>query len=92
MCAELVKTINSYSTGIAKAKEVIEEKKKCLIGAIRIAKELKITPSVRTYCDLAQVVKFLHCEVIFNEYIQIWIENFCDPSFSLLTLILRFFQ
>ncbi|XP_052668924.1 RING finger protein 17 [Harpia harpyja] len=54
--AELVKSINNYTAGIAKAKEVIEEKKKCLIGAIRIAKELKITPSVRTYCDLAQVI------------------------------------
>ncbi|XP_074938838.1 RING finger protein 17 [Phalacrocorax aristotelis] len=56
LCAELVKNINNYSAGIAKAKEIIEEKKKCLIGAIRIAKELKITPSVRTYCDLAQVL------------------------------------
>ncbi|KAM6144667.1 RING finger protein 17 [Phoenicopterus ruber ruber] len=56
LCAELVKSINSYSAGIAKAKQVIEEKKKCLIGAIRIAKELKITPSVRTYCDLTQVI------------------------------------
>ncbi|KAM9300338.1 RING finger protein 17 [Morus bassanus] len=56
LCAELVESIKSYSAGIAKAKEIIEEKKKCLIGAIRIAKELKITPSVRTYCDLAQVL------------------------------------
>ncbi|KAM6098977.1 RING finger protein 17 [Theristicus caerulescens] len=56
LCAELVKSINNYSAGIAKAKEVIEEKKKCLMSAIRIAKELKITPSVRTYCDLAQVI------------------------------------
>ncbi|NWH48346.1 RNF17 protein, partial [Fregata magnificens] len=56
LCAELLKSINNYSAGIAKAKEVIEEKKKCLIGAIRIAKELKITPSVRTYCDLTQVL------------------------------------
>ncbi|KFP49813.1 RING finger protein 17, partial [Cathartes aura] len=56
LSVELVKNINNYSAGIAKAKEVIEEKKKCLIGAIRIAKELKITPSVRIYCDLAQVI------------------------------------
>ncbi|XP_063186755.1 RING finger protein 17 [Chroicocephalus ridibundus] len=56
LCAELVKSINHYSAGIAKAKEVIEEKKKCLAGVIRIAKELKITPSVRAYCDLAQVL------------------------------------
>ncbi|XP_051464200.1 RING finger protein 17 [Apus apus] len=56
LCAELVKSIEAYSTSIAKAKEVIEEKKKCLIGAIRIAKEIKIAPFVRTYCDLAQVM------------------------------------
>ncbi|KFV43360.1 RING finger protein 17, partial [Tyto alba] len=56
LCAELAKSINSYSAGIAKAKEVIEEKKKDLIGTIRIANELKITPSVRTYCDLTQVI------------------------------------
>ncbi|KAM6384359.1 RING finger protein 17 [Alca torda] len=56
LCAELVKSVNDYSAGVAKAKEVIEEKKKCLIGVIRIAKELKITPSVRAYCDLAQVL------------------------------------
>ncbi|XP_062471229.1 RING finger protein 17 isoform X3 [Pezoporus occidentalis] len=56
LCAELVKSVNNYSAGIAKAKEVIEEKKKCLIGVVRIAEELKVTPSVRTYCDLAQVI------------------------------------
>ncbi|XP_072202509.1 RING finger protein 17 isoform X2 [Excalfactoria chinensis] len=57
--AELVKSIDDYSVGIATAKQYIEEKKKCLIGAIRIAKELKITPSVRTYCDLTQVIRDL---------------------------------
>lgn len=60
-----MESINNYSAGIAEAKEVIEEKRKCLTGAIRIAKELKITPSVRTYCDLAQVTTFLHCEIIY---------------------------
>ncbi|XP_040518247.1 RING finger protein 17 isoform X3 [Gallus gallus] len=57
--ADLVKSIDDYSVGIATAKQYIEEKKKCLIGAIRIAKELKITPSVRTYCDLTQVIRDL---------------------------------
>ncbi|KFW09689.1 RING finger protein 17, partial [Eurypyga helias] len=56
LCAELVKSISNYSAAIAKAKEVIGEKRKCLIGIIRIANELKITPSVRTYCDLTQVI------------------------------------
>uniref|UniRef100_A0A8C8ADM5 RING finger protein 17 n=1 Tax=Otus sunia TaxID=257818 RepID=A0A8C8ADM5_9STRI len=81
LCAELVKSINNYSAGIAKAKEVIEEKKKCLVGAIGIANELIVTPSYRRR-DLAQVVTFLQCEITFNEYIQIWIESFCDPSFN----------
>ncbi|NXC42199.1 RNF17 protein, partial [Penelope pileata] len=56
LCAELVKSIDDYSADIAKAKQFIEEKKKCLMGAIRIAKELKTTPSVRAYCDLTQVI------------------------------------
>ncbi|KAM6290478.1 RING finger protein 17 [Porphyrio hochstetteri] len=54
--AELEKSINNYSADTAKAKQFIEEKRKCLMGAIRIAKELKITPSVRTYCDITQVI------------------------------------
>ncbi|KFR17465.1 RING finger protein 17, partial [Opisthocomus hoazin] len=56
LCAELVKNINNYNAGVAKAKQVVEEKEKCLIGAIRITKELKMTPSVRAYCDLEQVL------------------------------------
>ncbi|KAM6341332.1 RING finger protein 17 [Podargus strigoides] len=56
LCAELVRGIDSYSAGIAKAKEVIEQKKNCLDGAIRIAKELKIVPSTRLYCGIAQVI------------------------------------
>ncbi|XP_010283221.1 PREDICTED: RING finger protein 17 [Phaethon lepturus] len=63
LCAELLKSINNYSAGIAEAKEVIEEKKECLTGAIRIAKELKITPSIRTYCDLPQVIYNLKSSV-----------------------------
>ncbi|XP_062439832.1 RING finger protein 17 [Rhea pennata] len=57
--AELLMNIDSYSAEVAKAKQYIEEKKNCLIGAVRIAKELKITPSVRTYCDLAQIIRNL---------------------------------
>jgi len=60
-----VKNINNYNAGVAKAKQVVEEKEKCLIGAIRITKELKMTPSVRAYCDLEQVAIFLHCEIIY---------------------------
>ncbi|XP_017687162.1 PREDICTED: RING finger protein 17 isoform X1 [Lepidothrix coronata] len=54
--AELMENINDYSASIAKAKEVIEEKKKHLIGAIRTVKELKLSHSLRNCCDLAQVI------------------------------------
>ncbi|TRZ24760.1 hypothetical protein HGM15179_002314 [Zosterops borbonicus] len=54
--AELKENINNYSSSIAKAKEVIEEKKKHLIGAIRTAKELKYSHSLRNCCDLAQII------------------------------------
>ncbi|KAM9203410.1 RING finger protein 17 [Mergus octosetaceus] len=63
LCAELVESINNYSADVAKAKQLIEEKKKGLNGAVRIARELKITPSVRTYCDLAQVIHDLKLPV-----------------------------
>ncbi|XP_068786396.1 RING finger protein 17 [Struthio camelus] len=61
--AELLMNIDSYSAEVAKAKQYLEEKKNCLIGAVRIAKELKITPSVRTYCDLAQIIRNLKLTV-----------------------------
>ncbi|XP_021235763.1 RING finger protein 17 isoform X2 [Numida meleagris] len=57
--SELAKSIDICGAGIATAKQFIEEKKKCLIGAIRIGRELKVTPSVRTYCDLTQVIRDL---------------------------------
>lgn len=63
--AELKENINSYTSSIAKAKEVIEEKKKYLIGAIKTAKELKFSHSLRSCCDLAQVLIFFHCETIY---------------------------
>uniref|UniRef100_A0A674H7U2 RING finger protein 17 n=1 Tax=Taeniopygia guttata TaxID=59729 RepID=A0A674H7U2_TAEGU len=54
--AELKNNINNYSSSIAKTKEVIKEKTKHLIGAIRTAKELKFSHSLRNCCDLAQVL------------------------------------
>lgn len=70
MFSDLKENINNYSSSIAKAKEMIEEKKKHLIGAIRTARELKFSHSLRNCCDLAQVVTFMHCEIIFfKEYI-----------------------
>ncbi|KAM7065855.1 RING finger protein 17 isoform 5-T6 [Acridotheres tristis] len=54
--SDLKENINSYSSSIAKAKEVIEEKKKHLIGAIKTAKELKFSHSLRNCCDLTQII------------------------------------
>nr|XP_030131654.3 RING finger protein 17 isoform X1 [Taeniopygia guttata]XP_030131665.3 RING finger protein 17 isoform X1 [Taeniopygia guttata]XP_030131674.3 RING finger protein 17 isoform X1 [Taeniopygia guttata] len=54
--AELKNNINNYSSSIAKTKEVIKEKTKHLIGAIRTAKELKFSHSLRNCCDLAQII------------------------------------
>ncbi|KAL2311043.1 hypothetical protein Nmel_002730, partial [Mimus melanotis] len=54
--SDLKENINNYSSSIAKAKEVIEEKKQHLIDAIRTAKELKFSHSLRNCCDLAQIV------------------------------------
>lgn len=65
MFSNLKENINNYSSSIAKAKEMIEEKKKHLIGAIRTAKELKFSHSLRNCCDVTQVVTFLHCEIIY---------------------------
>ncbi|XP_064587476.1 RING finger protein 17 isoform X3 [Zonotrichia leucophrys gambelii] len=54
--AELKENINNYISTIAKTKEIIEEKKKHLIGAIRTAKELKFSHALRNCCDLAQII------------------------------------
>ncbi|KAM7031334.1 RING finger protein 17 [Passerculus sandwichensis] len=54
--AELKENINNYISSIAKTKEIIEEKKKHLIGAIRTAKELKFSHALRNCCDLAQII------------------------------------
>ncbi|KAM9566096.1 RING finger protein 17 [Guaruba guarouba] len=85
ICADLVKSINNYSAGIAKAKEVIEEKKNCLIGVVRIAKELKVTPSVRAYCDLAQVIYNLKLPIDDELSIVNSLEEKISPRFFLNT-------
>ncbi|XP_064265379.1 RING finger protein 17 isoform X3 [Passer domesticus] len=54
--AELKENINNYSSSIAKTKEIIEEKRKHLIGAIKTAKELKFSRSPRNCCDLTQII------------------------------------
>uniref|UniRef100_A0A8C3IAV1 RING finger protein 17 n=1 Tax=Chrysemys picta bellii TaxID=8478 RepID=A0A8C3IAV1_CHRPI len=61
--AELVKNTDNYVANIIKAKQYIEEKKNNLNGAMRLAKELKITPSLRTCCDLNKVIHNLKLTV-----------------------------
>ncbi|XP_039354888.1 RING finger protein 17 isoform X7 [Mauremys reevesii] len=61
--AELVKNTDNYVANIIKAKQCIEEKRNNLNGAMRLAKELKITPSLRTCCDLNQVIHNLKLTV-----------------------------
>ncbi|XP_030417159.1 RING finger protein 17 [Gopherus evgoodei] len=61
--AELVKNTDNYVANIIKAKQCIGEKRNNLNGAMRLAKELKITPSLRTCCDLNQVIHNLKLTV-----------------------------
>ncbi|XP_067418829.1 RING finger protein 17 [Emydura macquarii macquarii] len=61
--AELVKNTDNYVARIIKAKQYIEEKRNNLNGAIRLAKELKITSSLRTSGDLNQVIHNLKLTV-----------------------------
>ncbi|CAM4399724.1 RING finger protein 17 [Lepidochelys kempii] len=61
--AELVKNTDNYVANIIKAKQYIEEKRNNLNGAMRLAKELKMTPSLRPCCDLNQVIHNLKLTV-----------------------------
>lgn len=56
MCQELERRTNDYLSKLATVKSYIEEKKNDLDAAMKIAKELKSAPSLRTYCDLTQVI------------------------------------
>lgn len=56
MCEELVRRTDDYLSKLATVKSYIEEKKNDLDAAMKIAKELKSAPSLRTYCDLTQVI------------------------------------
>ncbi|XP_019337531.1 RING finger protein 17 isoform X2 [Alligator mississippiensis] len=61
--AELEENTDSYISDVLKVKQHIEEKKNKLIGVMRIAEELKTTPSLRTCCDLNQVIYSLKLTV-----------------------------
>ncbi|XP_046302897.1 RING finger protein 17 isoform X1 [Marmota monax] len=58
-CEELVRSTDDYLSNLITAKSYIEEKKNDLDAAMKIAKELKSAPSLRTYCDLNQIIRTL---------------------------------
>ncbi|XP_006879615.1 PREDICTED: RING finger protein 17 [Elephantulus edwardii] len=59
LCEELVRTTEDYLSEVIMAKDYIEEKKRDLDAAMKIARELKSAPSLRNYCDLNQIIRTL---------------------------------
>uniref|UniRef100_A0A8C5UWH2 RING finger protein 17 n=1 Tax=Microcebus murinus TaxID=30608 RepID=A0A8C5UWH2_MICMU len=59
LCDELVRNRDDYLSNLTMTKSYIEEKKNDLDAAMKIAKELKSAPSLRTYCDLNQIIRTL---------------------------------
>ncbi|KAF6376704.1 ring finger protein 17 [Rhinolophus ferrumequinum] len=59
LCEEVVKNTDDYLSNVIMAKNYLEEKKKDLDAAMKIARELKSAPSLRTYCDLNQIIRTL---------------------------------
>ncbi|XP_032259301.1 RING finger protein 17 isoform X1 [Phoca vitulina] len=59
LCEEVVRNADDYLSNVIMAKSYIEEKKNDLAAAMKIARELKSAPSLRTYCDLNQIIRTL---------------------------------
>ncbi|XP_058403755.1 RING finger protein 17 isoform X1 [Diceros bicornis minor] len=59
LCEEVVRNTDDYLSNVIMAKSYIEEKKNDLDAAMKIARELKSAPSLRTYCDLNQIIRTL---------------------------------
>ncbi|XP_053513892.1 RING finger protein 17 [Artibeus jamaicensis] len=59
LCEEVVRNTDDYLSSVIMAKNCIEEKKGDLDAAMKIARELKSAPSLRTYCDLNQIIRTL---------------------------------
>nr|XP_017512412.2 RING finger protein 17 isoform X1 [Manis javanica]XP_017512413.2 RING finger protein 17 isoform X1 [Manis javanica] len=59
LCGEVERNADDYLSNVIMAKSNIEEKKNDLDAAMKIARELKSTPSLRTYCDLNQIIRTL---------------------------------
>ncbi|XP_049723060.1 RING finger protein 17 [Elephas maximus indicus] len=59
LCEEVVRNTDDYLSNVIMAKDYIEEKKNDLDAAVKLARELKSAPSLRTYCDLNQIIRTL---------------------------------
>ncbi|KAG8524766.1 RING finger protein 17, partial [Galemys pyrenaicus] len=59
LCEEVVRNRDDYLSNVVMTKSYIEEKKNDLDAAMKIARELKSAPSLRTYCDLNQIIRNL---------------------------------
>ncbi|XP_036155889.1 RING finger protein 17 isoform X1 [Myotis myotis] len=59
LCEEVARKTNDYLSNVIMAKNCIEERKNDLNAAMKIARELKSAPSLRTYCDLNQIIRAL---------------------------------
>uniref|UniRef100_G1MG56 RING finger protein 17 n=1 Tax=Ailuropoda melanoleuca TaxID=9646 RepID=G1MG56_AILME len=59
LCEEVLRNTDDYLSNVIMAKSYIEEKKNDLAAAMKIARELKSAPSLRTYCDLNQIIRTL---------------------------------
>ncbi|XP_045149942.1 RING finger protein 17 [Echinops telfairi] len=59
LCEEVVRNTDDYFSYVVMTKDYVEEKKNYLDAAMKIARELKSAPSLRTYCDLSQIIRTL---------------------------------
>ncbi|XP_007529004.2 RING finger protein 17 isoform X2 [Erinaceus europaeus] len=59
LCDEVITNTDDYLSSVTMAKNYIEEKKNYLDATMKIAKELKLAPSLRTYCDMSQIIQTL---------------------------------
>nr|KAF6375228.1 ring finger protein 17 [Pipistrellus kuhlii] len=59
LCEEVARKTDDYLSNVIMAKNCIEERKNDLNAAMKIARELKSAPSLRTYCDLNQIIRTL---------------------------------
>uniref|UniRef100_A0A2K5DU79 RING finger protein 17 n=1 Tax=Aotus nancymaae TaxID=37293 RepID=A0A2K5DU79_AOTNA len=59
LCEEFARTTDAYLSNLIKTKSCIEEKRNNLNAAMNIARALQLSPSLRTYCDLNQIIRTL---------------------------------